>query len=266
MDITAVDRSAVLGDTLLHRAAPASKLIAAGLLLGAVVSVNDPLVAAGLALSLTGAAAAVRLPLRQMLPLALYPTLFALVFAFAAAPGPVTGALFVLKAVTAALAVVTLMFSTPYPQVFAPIQRITPTIVGDALLMTYRSLFILAEKFGDLLRAVRLRSGISARQPVRAARATVRALGGLLLYSFDLSQREYDILRLRGYEGGLRVSTRRSAEPAADVAAVAYAAIVLVVVLAFRAFPASLSGYAWLVTAAGALDLALGLLIGRRHA
>jgi cobalt/nickel transport system permease protein len=105
VDVTAVDRSAVLGDTLLHRAAPTSKLVATGLLLGAVVTVRDPLVAAGLALSLTGAAAAVRLPLRKMLPLALYPALFALVFAFAAAPGPVTGALVVLKAVTAALVV-----------------------------------------------------------------------------------------------------------------------------------------------------------------
>ena len=263
MDVTAVDRSAVIGDTLLHRAAPVSKLWATGLLLAAVVTVDDPLVALGLALSLVGAGAAVRLPLRSMLPLAAYPAVFAVVFALAAAPGPVTGALFVLKAVTAALAVVTLMFSTPYPQVFAPIQRITPTIVGDALLMTYRSLFILAEKFGDLLRAVRLRSGIPVRQPVRAARATVRALGGLLLYSLDLSQREYDILRVRGYEGGMRVRPHRSTDRSADVAALLYAALILAAVLAFRTVP-TLAGYAWLVSVAGAIDLATGLLIGRR--
>jgi cobalt/nickel transport system permease protein len=264
VDVTAVDRSAVLGDTLLHRAAPRSKLVAAGLLLAAVVGVRDPLLAAGLALSLAGAAAAVRLPLKKMLPLALYPALFALVFAFAAAPGVVSGALVVLKAVTAALVAVTLMFSTPYPQVFAPIQRITPTIVGDALLMTYRSLFILAEKFGDLLRAVRLRSGITPRQPLRAARATTRALGGLLLYSFDLSQREYDILWVRGYEGGLRVRPQPSTEPAADTAAIAYAVLVLAVVLAFRVWAGPLAGYSWLITLAGAIDLALGLMIGRR--
>jgi len=265
VDVTAVDRSAVLGNTPLHRAAPSSKLVAAALLLAAVVSTRDPLVAAGLALSLAGAAAALRLPLRQMVPLALYPALFALVFAFAAAPGPVTGALIVLKAVTAALVAVTLMFSTPYPQVFAPIQRVVPTIVGDALLMTYRSLFILAEKFGDLLRAVRLRSGLSGRQPVRTAQATVRALGGLLLYSFDLSQREYDILRLRGYEGGLRVSARSSSDRTADTAAIAYALLALGVALAFRAWALPLAGYTWLVTAAGAVDLVTGLLIGRRQ-
>ncbi|MHB1323678.1 MAG: energy-coupling factor transporter transmembrane component T [Coriobacteriia bacterium] len=262
MDVTVVDRSAVLGDTLLHRAAPASKLVAAGLLVAAVVVVDDALVAAGMALSLTGAAAAVRLPLRAMLPLALYPAVFALVFAFAAAPGPVSGALIVLKSVTAALTVVTLMFSTPYPQVFAPLQRITPTVVGDALLMTYRSVFILAEKFGHLLRAARLRSGVSPRQPVRAARASARALGGLLLYSLDLSQREYDILRVRGYEGRLRVSPMPSREVLADAASVLYAALLLGAVVIFAAVP-SLGPYAWLAAATGALDLVCGMLIGR---
>lgn len=263
MDVTAVDRSAVLGDSALHKAAPTSKLIATGMLVAAVVLVKDPLVAAGLALSLVGAAAAVRLPLRPMLGLALYPAVFALIFAFAAAPGPLTGALFVLKAVTAALAVVTLMFSTPYPQVFAPIQRVTPVIVGDSLLMTYRSIFILAAKFGDLLRAVRLRSGISPRQPLRAARATTRALGGLLLYSLDLSQREYDILRVRGYERGLRVSPLRSRDATMDAAVIAYATLALGISVLF-AMRLSLAPYGWLVAAAGLIDLLTGLTISWR--
>ncbi len=264
MDITAVDRSAISGHTLLHRAAPSSKLVATALLLTAVVNVNDPFVAAGLALSLTGAAAAVRLPLRQMLVLALYPALFALVFAFAAAADVTLGALVMLKAVTAALAVVTLMFSTPYPQVFAPIQRVAPQVVGDTLLMTYRSLFILADKFSDLSRAIRLRAGLSRRQPVRAAVATVRALGGLLLYSLDLSQREYDILYLRGYEGRFRAATQRSTDRSADMAALAYSAILLGVVAAFRWLP-GLAGYAWLVTLAGVVDLVTGVTIGWRR-
>jgi len=264
MDITAVDRSAISGATLLHRAAPSSKLVATALLLAAVVSVNDPLVAAGVMLSLTGAAAAVRLPLRQMLVLALYPAVFALIFAFAAAANVPLGALVVLKAVTAAFAVVTLMFSTPYPQVFAPIQRVTPQVVGDALLMTYRSLFILADKFTDLSRAIRLRAGLSRRQPLRAAAATTRAMGGLLLYSLELSQREYDILYLRGYERGFHVAALHSADRTADTATLLYSAILLGVVAAFRWFP-GLAGYGWLVTLAGAVDLATGVLIGWRH-
>lgn len=263
MDVTAVDRSAVLGGTPLHRAAAASKLVAAGLVLASVVVATDPLIVAGIALALVGIIGALGLPLRPMLVLALYPAIFALIFAFAAAPGPVTGALFVLKAVASALAFVTLMFTTPYPQVFAPLQRITPTVVGDALLMTYRSLFLLADKFGDLMRAVRLRAGISARQPLRSARGTMRALGGLLLYSLDLAEREYDILHLRGYEGGLRVTRRPSTAPRTDRAAVGFGALVLLTSLAFRAWP-SLVGYSWLVAAAGLVALAAGLVLRRR--
>lgn len=263
MDVTAVDRSAVNGASALHRAAPRSKLVAVALLICAVVVATDPLALAGVMLALLGAAGVLRLPLRQMLPLALYPALFAVIFALAAAPGPVTAALIVLKAVTAALGVVVLMFTTPYPQVFAPIQRVTPTIVGDALLMTYRSLFILAEKSADLMRAVRLRAGVSARQPLRSAQATTRALGGLLLYSFDLSQREYDILRLRGYEGGFRVTPQTSSAPAADVLAIAFGALALALTLAARSLPA-LSGLTWMATLAGLALLAAGLLLGRR--
>jgi len=260
VDVTAVDRSAVMGTSPLHRAAPARKLIAAGLVLASVVVANDPMIVAGVALALVGIVGALDLPLRPMLVLALYPALFALVFAFAAAPGPVTGALFVLKAVTSALAFVTLMFTTPYPQVFAPLQRVTPTVIGDALLMTYRSLFLLAEKFEDLMRAVRLRAGISARQPLRSARGTMRALSGLLLYSLDLAEREYDVLHLRGYEGGLRVTPQASSAPGTDRAAVGFGLLALLASVAFRMWP-GLVGYSWLVTAAGLVTLAMGLVM-----
>src|SRR5574340_1173961 len=133
MDVTVLDRSAVTGRSALHRASPVAKLAAAALVLGGVIVSADPFVIAGIAFSLAAAARVLRLPLRPILVLALYPALFAAVFAFAAAPGPVAAATIVLKAVTAALAVVVLMFTTPYPQVFAPIQRVVPTIVGDSL-------------------------------------------------------------------------------------------------------------------------------------
>lgn len=263
MNVASVDSSAVLGTSALHRASPVSKLVTTGLLLASVVAVSDVFVVLGIALTVTAAAAAVGLPLRKMLPFALYPTLFAAVFAFASAPGPVTAALIVLKAVTAALAVVTLMFTTPYPQVFAPLQRVTPSLVGDALLMTYRSVFILADKFSDLARAVRLRAGLSGRHPIAAAKATTRALGGLMLYSFDLSQREYDILRLRGYERRLHVTPQVSTAPATDVLAIAFGTVALGVAVLFRAWP-ELGPFGWLVAAFSLVLLALGTLLGWR--
>lgn len=263
MDITAIDRWATQGASPLHRAAPASKIIGAALIVASVVIGTDPLLLAGILFAMTGACVALRLPIRFMLPLALYPALFALIFAFAASNGPVTTALIVVKAITAAFAMVVLMFTTPYPQVFSFVQRITPTIVGDALFLTYRSLFILAEKLSNLSRAVRLRAGISSRQPVRSARATTQALGALILYAFDLSQRDYDILWLRGYSGGLRVSPEKSSAAAVDALTIGSGAIALALATSFRWLP--LTGYSWIPALAGSVVLGGAFLVQARN-
>jgi cobalt/nickel transport system permease protein len=255
--ITSIDESATMGRSALHTSSPVAKLLAFACVLAAVVVNANVLVVAGVGLVVASAAVAFKLPGRPVSALAAYPAFFAAVFAFAAAPDLLTGSLLVAKAVTAALAAIVLVFTTPYPQVFAPVQRVVPSIVGDAMLLTYRSLFLLADKFGELLTAMRLRSGLSPREPVRAARATTQALGGLLLYSFDLSQREYDVMRLRGYEGRLRARLPRSAHPAGDVALVAAAALLLLVAVVFRVWRFALNPASWLVPAAGLAVLLL---------
>jgi energy-coupling factor transporter transmembrane protein EcfT len=192
-----------------------------------------------------------------VLGLAAYPGLFAVVFALAAAPDLLTGALFVIRAMAAALGAIVLVFSTPYPQIFAPLQRMLPEVVGDALLMTYRSLFLLADKFERLRIAIRLRSGLTRGHPLRAARATAGALGSLVLYAFDLSQREYDVMRLRGYHGRLRVTLPHSADRRFDAALLASAGAALVMAVVFRAAGALLTPWSWLTAAAALLALLL---------
>lgn len=250
MDVRAVDLSATTGVSGLHRAGAVPKLAAFALVLAAVVVQQNFFVVLTLTFALAALAVGSRLPARSVFGLAAYPGVFAVVFAFAAAPDALTGALFVAKAVTAALAAVVLIFTTPYPQVFAPIQRIVPEIVGDAMLMTYRSLFLLGEKLDRLRTAVRLRSGLSKGHPLRAARAAASALGSLILYAFDLSQREYDVMRLRGYEGRLRVSVSRGADPRFDAALLASAVALLALAVVFRLAHAVLTPYSWLPLAA----------------
>lgn len=257
MDVRIVDVSATTGASRLHRAGSVTKLAAFALVLSAVVVQQNLLVVAALACALASAAIGARLPLRPVFGLAAYPGVFALVFAFAAAPDAVTGALFVAKAVTAALAAVLLAFTTPYPQVFAPLQRVMPEVVGDAMLMTYRSLFLLGEKLDHLRVAVRLRSGLSKGHPLRAARAGASALGSLILYAFDLSQREYDVMRLRGYGGRLRVRIARAADPRFDAALVLAAAVMLAAAVAFRLAGAGWTPYSWLPLAAALALLAV---------
>jgi energy-coupling factor transporter transmembrane protein EcfT len=257
MDIRVVDTSAVMGASPAHRAAPAAKLVAFGFVLASVVLSTNVLVVAGVALALAAAVPAWRLPGRAVYSLAAYPALFALVFAFAAAPDPLTGSLFVAKALAAALAALLLIFTTPYPQVFAPLQAVVPSVVGDAMLMTYRSLFLLADKFGHLMTAIKLRSGLAKGHPVRAARATASALGGLLLYSIDLSQREYDVLRVRGYGRRLRVQLPPGRSAIASRWLVAGGVAVFGVSLAVRLAFVALNPYSWTVPL-----VTLALLVG----
>ena len=264
MRIGAIDESATLGRSWLHHTAPVHKLLAFVCILGAAMVTWNLLVLIAIALLLVAALLSARVPLRLALSLAAYPALFAGVFALSSAPDVMTGTVIVLKSACAGLAAVTIALTTPYPQIFAPIQRVTPRLVGDALLMTYRATFLLLEKFGSLLTAVRLRSGLARRQPVRAARATTAALGGLLLYSLDLAQRDYDVMRLRGYEGRLRVALPRSTAPVRDAALVLLAASTLATSVLWRAGAATLNPYSWIVPLLPAV-LLLAAAITRRN-
>lgn len=265
MHIGAIDGSATLGTSWLHGTAPVAKLLAFALVLAAVIVSWNVLVVASIAIALVAVVVSARLPGRLAFGLAAYPSLFALVFAASSAPDVWTGTVIVLKAVTAALAAVTVVLSTPYPQIFAPVQRITPSLVGDALLMTYRSTFLMLDKFESLLRAVRLRSGFSKGSPLEAARAASRALGGLLLYSLDLSQRDYDIMRVRGYDERLRVVLPRGESGVRDVVLVIGSALLLGASALWRVGASTLNPYSWIVPLAPAALLVAALLHARRR-
>ncbi len=262
MDIARVDSSATRGTSALNRTVPRAKLLAFGLVLAAVVVSTNVLVVSATAVALVAVIVGQRLPWRPMLLLAAYPGIFAALYAFAAATGWLTAALIIAKAVTAALAAVLLMFTTPYPQVFAPIQRVVPTVIGDALLMTYRSLFLLLEKFAHTLTAVKLRAGLVGTNPVRSAATITRSLGGVLLYSIDLSQRTHDVMHLRGYDGRLVVTPQPSVSAGLDRSVALAGALVAVVAVAWRMWWPVLNPYAWIPPLVAVVLLA-GALLGR---
>lgn len=256
MDIGAVDRSATSDLGWLHRVSPVAKLVALALVIAAVVVTWNLFLALGLLLFLAATAVTARLDLKLTFSLAAYPAVFAVIFALASAPDALYGSVIVLKAVAAGLSAVIVILTTPYPQVFAPVQRIVPGIVGDALLMTYRSFFLLLDKFGNLLRAVRLRAGLRGTHPVLAARSVTQALGGLLLYSVDLAEREYDVMRLRGYSGRLRVGALKSRSRAGDAAVISAAALGLAISIVWRLGWVALNPYSWLLPIPALLLLA----------
>ncbi len=202
MDIAALDRWAVQGESPWHRAAPLAKIGATALFIVAVVMSHSVAALVTLYLVLAALMAWARLPLRRVLVIAAYPALFAVLFAVSRWGGTwQTPAVIILKAVGAAMAMVLLITTTPYPDLFAALSRVLPPLVSDALFMTYRSFFLLLEGMDHLVTALRLRGGLQRRKPLRTLKNLALALGVLLIHALDLSQRLYDVLLVRGYRG-----------------------------------------------------------------
>jgi cobalt/nickel transport system ATP-binding protein len=186
----------------MHQATPLGKIAATLLFITCVAVARDVFTLLTLYGVLATLVVLARLPLRRVLAIAAYPALFAALFAISQWNGRwATPAVIVLKATSAGLAMVLLISTTPYPQLFAVVGRALPRIVADALLMTYRTFFMLLESMDHLITALRLRGGLLRGRPVRTINNLSIALGVLLIRSFDLGQRLYETLTLRGYAG-----------------------------------------------------------------
>jgi cobalt/nickel transport system permease protein len=196
-----IDFAASAGRTPWHRASALSKLILAAAVVGlAVFSPSLRLLVAlhvlAWILALTS-----RMPARVVVLAAGYPLFFATLFVVMSWDGGWSSPLrMMLRPLTASLAAVWLVGTTPYPDLFAPLSRVLPRAVGDGLFLTYRALFDLIERTERLWRALRIRGGASA--PVRK-RLTLagEGLATLVLYGFDRSQRLYATMLLRGHSG-----------------------------------------------------------------
>lgn len=199
--LAGIDLAATAGRTPWHRASALGKLLLAILLVGlAVASPSRPLLVALFALVWTLVLTS-RLPWRLVALAAGYPIVFTTLFLIARWDGtwqtPVT---LLLRPLTASLAAVWLVGTTPYPDLFAPLSRVLPREVGDGLFLTYRALFELIARVERLWRAMRLRGG-GAGPPGRRLLRAGESLGTLVLYGFERSQRLYSVMVLRGHSG-----------------------------------------------------------------
>jgi energy-coupling factor transporter transmembrane protein EcfT len=196
-----MDLIASRGGSPWHRASALSKMGLALLIVTlAVFSPSVSLLAALFAVAVTLAVSA-RVPLRLLAAAVGYPIAFALLFVLARWDGSwTTPARILLRPVTCCVAMIWLMGSTPYPDVFAPLSRVLPRSVGDGLFLTYRAVFELLDRSGRLWRAIRLRGGAEGTARRRLALAG-EGLGTLVLYGFERSQRFYATMQLRGASG-----------------------------------------------------------------
>lgn len=196
-----IDYLASAGRTPWHRATALGKLLlAAAILLLAVFSPSLRLLLAIHAVVWLLVLSA-RLPARLVVSAAGYPLLFALLFVISRWDATwQTPVRIVLRPLTASLAAVWLVGTTPYPDLFAPLSRVLPRSAGDGLFLTYRALFALLARGDRLWRALRLRGGLTG--PARRQLALAgEGLGTLVVHGFERSQRLYSTMLLRGHSG-----------------------------------------------------------------
>ena len=208
-----VDHAASSGTTAWHRASALSKLGLALLLVGLAVFSRSLALLAALHLLAWGLALSSRLPFRVIAGILGYPLLFTALFVAAGWDGTwAAPSRLALRPLTACLAAVWLVATTPYPDLFAPISRLLPRNVADALFIAYRALFDLMGRAERLLAALRLRGGGAA--PLRRRLAVAgESVGTLALHGFGRSERLYATMLLRGHSGRI-CGCRHYAEPA----------------------------------------------------
>ncbi len=265
MDIAAIDYWANSNVSRIHRASALGKGATALAFVAAVVITSSPYLLASLYLILLAGVFASRLPASRLVALAAYPTVFALLFAASQWNGNFTGpAVLLLKAFTAAQAMVLLITTTPYPDVFSAVARVVPGPVSDGLFLTYRSFFLLLREMGRAATALRLRGGLRPGSHVSNAANLARALGTLLVRALDLSERLYAVLRVRGYRGRLETGARWRTVTKTDALPLGAGAVALTLAVFARVFPGDWSAVNGFVLVGAALLAAIAFLGSRR--
>jgi cobalt/nickel transport system permease protein len=203
IDVARIDHWAASGSGPLHRSSTVAKVVFLLLVVSAAVVARKPyplLIGYGV---LVAAAAASGLPWLRVAALSWYAALFALLYGFSLRGGFWLAALFVLKAITPAFAMLMLIVSTPYPRIFSLLSIFIPEILAAGLFMTYRTLFILLDMMDNFAAAIRLRGGFSPGSLYKNSANISRGIGMLLVRAVERSSRLYAVMAVRGYAGSM---------------------------------------------------------------
>lgn len=207
MDISFIDNLAYNKDSVMHRASALSKVLMVVLIITSVViSANIYVFAFALAFLFIALLIA-DLPVFRVLVFAGYALAFSLIFAISSVGGGALSPIIIIfKAVTAAVALLLLITTTPYPQIFALLQKVFPTVLIDAMLVTYRSFFILIGQIARLFIAIRVRGGYSPVKIVKNLNTMGRIIGHGFIHAWELSENIQNAMLVRGYKGRLPAS------------------------------------------------------------
>jgi cobalt/nickel transport system permease protein len=203
IDVARIDHWAASGTGRFHRVSVGAKMLFVLLVVAAAVLARNPYpLAIGYGILLV-VAMATGLPWTRVIVLSWYGALFALLYGLSLRGGGWTAALFIIKAITPAFAVLMLIVSTPYPRIFALLNVFLPEILAAGLFMTYRTLFILLDMMDNFAAAIRFRGGFSPGSLYKNSANISRGIGMLLVRAVERASRLYAVMAVRGYSGSM---------------------------------------------------------------
>jgi cobalt/nickel transport system permease protein len=200
IQLSYLDYVAVEKRSFLHRLSPKLKIFAMVFVLLGVVTlrnVSGLLLLYGILVALFSLS---RVPLK-IFSLTFYPLIFAILFIFISGFQIHFILLIFLKVLCGSTGVVLLLATTPYPSIFSVLGRVLPSSFVIALFLTYRSIFILLTVLEDTEHALYLRGGVQWRHPWRSLINISNAFGHLIIQGIDASEKMYESMVLRGFEG-----------------------------------------------------------------
>lgn len=207
MRLATVDEMAITGDGWLHHlSTPGKAFMSLIILIGILGSRSVWQLLIWLVL-LLGIAHLGGLPISQLLIVSLYPSIFSLPFALGRlSVSPAAAISLPLRSVAAALVLLMLIASTPYPKMLSMLSRFCPPILVDGLFMTYRTFFIIMANVEQLFLTMRLRGAMTWRNLGWSLIAIANGLALTFVQTIAMSERMYQSYSLRGYTGRLILS------------------------------------------------------------
>lgn len=209
MDLAYLDYLATSGKSFLHRFPVGLKIISSLVLIAAIILIQKVLFLVIILGFLYLLIFLSRLPFGKIFLISLYPLIFALIFAYASlGTGWEWFFIILLRVLGTATTMILLFSTTPYPCIFASLGKVFPVFLITVFFMTYRSIFILFSILENVRTGFRLRGGFQLKHPRRSLSNFAKAFGYLILKGMDDSQRFYEGLRLRGFQGKIEHNRR----------------------------------------------------------
>jgi energy-coupling factor transporter transmembrane protein EcfT len=200
--ITDIDYYAQYGKSWLNSLSAGIKILAVLAVVLTVVFSANLQVLAVLYLALLLVIAFSSVPKLKIVKVSLFPLVFLVLFLVSINNLTLeTVFVFVFKALSASTVFSILVFTTSYVKIFSTISGVLPDFAVNILFMTYRSIFILAKTFENMLDMLRFRGMPAASKPVLFLEAFGNLVGFFVIKSIQTGENMYDAMNLRGYSG-----------------------------------------------------------------